>query len=97
MKRPYVVGVLFLWFAIGFVNFGLTLGYGNHRCPWQSNIGDAIFSAAGGPLAFPAVLLMDRPFHWSLHTMGVEERWKAFQKRWPSLADDREFFERTLN
>lgn len=84
MKRLLLVAALIIWILCGYIDYGYTLGYFDHRFPWTDNSGYALLMALGGPFALPASL-SNPPLHWRTKPPTVEERWKAFHEQWPSL------------
>lgn len=85
---------ILVWFLIGFLNYGLTLGYFTHLYPPANHMGIAVAFLLAGPFALP-VSLIDPPYHWRVIPLTTEERWQAYHRDRPN--GNRDDFERSYN
>ena len=80
-----LVLIVLAWFAVGFVNYGFTLGWFTHEFPYHKNSSVAVFVWITGPLATPGILLTCGYKYWLIKPRTYEERLKIFCETYPTL------------
>lgn len=85
MKKAVLLVVL-LWITCGYLARGMALGHFQHKYPDQSSAAFVNSFCLGGPMALVVALVEeDRPYQYTQHTRTTQERWEAFQERFPGL------------
>ena len=92
MKRLLIA---VLWITCSLFNWGLFIGGFTYRFPQYDHRAPAAVFAVLGPFATPgelvAILIIDG-WHFRMKPLTKEQRWEAFQNRFPGL--DRDYFEK---